>query len=209
MTTSTRGTKGMGAHEVNVNEAWRAVGSEHGLTRDEAKGLFMGVDRGLAQSVSGGQGRDLGGELVKLLTRERSTVSKRDLHARAYELAAGWGPPEQADKVVAQLVQSGELVSLQGGQWTTRKLRERERQTLALAKERSGERAAPVSERTLKEAQRETGREIGASLTVEQREALQTITGAGGVSVLVGQAGTGKGVVLAAATSAWQHEGMR
>ena len=207
LTTSTRGTKGMGAHEVNVNEAWRAVGSEHGLTRDEAKGLFMGVDRGLAQSVSGGQGRDLGRELIGALTRERSTVSERDLHARAYELSAGWGPPEQADKVVAQLVQSGELVSLQGGKWTTRELREREQQTLALAKERSGERAAPVSERTLKEAQRKTGRAIGASLTVEQREALQTITGPSGVSVLVGQAGTGKGVVLSAATSAWQHEG--
>ena len=104
-------------------------------------------------------------------------------------------------------MQSGELVPLQGGKWTTRELREREQQTLALAKERSGERVAPVSEQTLKEAQQETGREIGAPLTVEQREALQTITGPGGVSVLVGQAGTGKGVVLSAATSAWQHEG--
>jgi ATP-dependent exoDNAse (exonuclease V) alpha subunit len=86
-------------------------------------------------------------------------------------------------------------------------LREREQQTLALAKERSTERVAPVSEQTLKEAQRETGREIGAPLTVEQREALATITGPSGVSVLVGQAGTGKGVVLSAATSAWQREG--
>ncbi len=106
-------------------------------------------------------------------------MSERDLHARAYELAAGWGPPEQADGVVEHLVQSGELVPLRGGSWTTRELREREQQTLALAKERSVQRAAPVSEQTLKEAQRETGREIGAALTVEQREALQTITGQG------------------------------
>jgi conjugative relaxase-like TrwC/TraI family protein len=202
LTTSTRGTKGMGAREVNVNEAWCAVGAEHGLTRDEAKGLFTGVDRGLAQSLNREQGRDLGRELIKALTRERSTVSQRDLHARAYELAVGWGPPEHADRVVEQLVQSGELVPLQGGQWTTRELREREQQTLALAKARSVQRAAPASEQTLKEAQRETGREIGAPLTIEQREALQTVTGLGGVSVLVGQAGTGKGVVLSAATSA-------
>jgi conjugative relaxase-like TrwC/TraI family protein len=207
LTTSTRGTKGTGERETNVNEAWRAVGAEHGLTRDEAKGLFTGVDRGLTQSLKGEQGRDLGGELIGALTREHSTVSDRDLYARAYELAVGWGPPEQADKVVEQLVQSGELVPLQGGSWTTRELREREQQTLALAKERSTEPVAPVSERTLKEAQRETGREIGAPLTVEQREALQTITGPSGVSVLVGQAGTGKGVVLSAATSAWQWEG--
>ena len=179
LTTSTRGTKGMGARETNVNEAWRAVGAEHGLTRDQAKGLFTGVDRSLTQSLSGEQGRDLGRELIGALTREHSTVSDRDLHARAYELAAGWGPPEQADRIVEQLVQSGDLVPLRGGSWTTRELREREQQMLALAKERSTERVAPVSEQTLKEAQRATGREIGALLTVEQREALQTITGPG------------------------------
>jgi hypothetical protein len=53
----------------------------------------------------------------------------------------------------------------------------------------------------------EVQREIGAPLSVEQREALQTITGRGGVSVLVGQAGTGKGVVISAATQAWHRKG--
>ncbi len=62
LTTSTRGTKGMGAREVNVNEAWRAVGAEHGLTRDDAKGLFTGVDRGLAENLSGEQSRDRSGQ---------------------------------------------------------------------------------------------------------------------------------------------------
>ena len=50
-------------------------------------------------------------------------------------------------------------------------------------------------------------REIGGPLSREQREALQTITGQGGVSTLIGQAGTGKGVVLSAATNAWQKDG--
>ena len=48
-------------------------------------------------------------------------------------------------------------------------------------------------------ARRETARELGAPLSAEQREALRTITGEGGVSVLVGQAGTGKGVVISTA----------
>ena len=65
-----------------------------------------------------------------------------------------------------------------------------------------------MSEQALKEARLQTGREIGGSLTVEQREALQTITGEGGVSVLVGQAGTGKGVVIGTAASAWQSGGV-
>ena len=47
----------------------------------------------------------------------------------------------------------------------------------------------------------------GSPLSQEQRDALQTITGPGGVSVLVGQAGTGKGVVLGAAVAAWRAEG--
>ena len=50
------------------------------------------------------------------------------------------------------------------------------------------------------------GREIKGSLTSEQKQALETITGAGGIAVLVGRAGTGKGVTIAAAARAWQLE---
>ena len=49
----------------------------------------------------------------------------------------------------------------------------------------------------------------GHALSVEQREALETITGPGGVVVLVGEAGTGKGVVLDAAREAWERENQR
>jgi len=69
------------------------------------------------------------------------------------------------------------------------------------------ERAAPVSEQSLQQAQKDVQREIGAPLSREQREALQSITGRGGVSTLIGQAGTGKGVVLSAASNAWQKDG--
>jgi len=119
-------------------------------------------------------------------------VPERDLHALAYELAAGVCCPEQADRVLAGLVQSGELVALQGEMWTTRELREREQAMLTLAASRAGERAAPVSEQTLMQAQGETGRELGGAMSEEQREALRSVTGRGGVSVLVGQAGRGR-----------------
>jgi ATP-dependent exoDNAse (exonuclease V) alpha subunit len=78
---------------------------------------------------------------------------------------------------------------------------------MALAAGRAGERTAPVSGASLQHAQEQTEQEIGAPLSVEQREALRTITGRGGVSALVGQAGTGKGVVLSTAASAWEREG--
>ena len=206
LTVATRGTKTT-ARAASVNGAWRAVGEEYGLSSERAQSLFTGIDSSLAQSLTGSQARELGGDLLRSLTREHSMVRARDLHARAYELAAGVCPPAQADRVVDGLVRSGELVELQGGCWTTRELREREQATLTLAASRAKERVAPVGEQTLTEAQRQAGREIGGLLSAEQREALQTITGRGGVSVLVGEAGTGKGVVISAATSAWQREG--
>jgi conjugative relaxase-like TrwC/TraI family protein len=206
LTTGTRGTKGM-AGQVDVNEAWRAVGAEHGLTREQARSLFTGIDRGLEQNVRGERSRDLAAELPQALTRNGATVSEREVRARAYELAVGWGPPEQADRVVDGLVREGELIRLADGRWTTRELREREQQMLTVAGGRASERAAPVSEQALKDAWVRAGREIGGSLSVEQREALQTITGRGGVSALVGQAGTGKGVVIATAAGAWRSEG--
>lgn len=206
LTTSTRGTKGV-AEQVDVNEAWRAVGAEHGLTREQARELFTGVDCGLEQNLHRGQVRDLAGELPDALTRDRATVSEREVRARAYELAVGWGRPEQADRVVDGLVRDGELIELTDGRWTTRELREREQQMLAVAAGRVSEQAAPVSDQALKEARLQTNREIRGSLSAEQREGLATITGEGGVSVLVGQAGTGKGVVIGTAASAWRSEG--
>ncbi|MCW3020521.1 MAG: TrwC relaxase [Solirubrobacterales bacterium] len=206
LTVATRGTK-TSAPSVSVDAAWRAVGEEYGLSREQAQSLFTGIESSLAQSVTNEQTRDLARELLRDLTREHSMVSERDLHARAYELAAGVCEPAHADRVLDGLVRSGELIELQGGSWTTRELREREQATLTLAASRAQERAAPVTEQTLKEARRDAGRELGGSLSAEQREALETITGQGGVTILLGQAGTGKGVVLSAATSAWEEDG--
>jgi ATP-dependent exoDNAse (exonuclease V) alpha subunit len=91
--------------------------------------------------------------------------------------------------------------------WTTQTHRDLEQTTLDIATRRAAENAAPVDEEALKRARREIGREIKGSLTSEQREALETITGPGGVAVLVGRAGTGKGVTISAAARAWQLEG--
>ena len=203
LTVATRGTKTT-AGAVSVDAAWRAVGEEHKLSRERAQSLFTGS---LERTVTERPSRDLARDLLVDLTREHAAVRERDLRARAYELAAGVCEPAHADRVVDTLARSGELIALEGGLWTTREQREREQATLSLAQSRASEHAAPVSEQTLKDAQREAARELGGPLTAEQREALQTIAGPGGVSVLVGQAGTGKGVVLSTSAGAWQREG--
>ena len=106
---------------------------------------------------------------------------------------------------------SGELVALEGGWWTTRELRELEQRALETARER----AARARRRRVAADARDAGRRrdrasgIGTRSRDEQREALETITGPGGVVVLVGEAGTGKGVVLDAAREAWERDGHR
>jgi len=200
ITLATRGTKTITA-PVDLDDAWRAVGEEHGLSREQAQSLYATAER------EPPAGRDLCRELLTDLTKERSTVTDCELSARSYELAAGVVHPREADNVVSDLARSGELVALAGSRWTTRELRERERATLERAESRASEHATPITDEAMRQARLEAGREIGAPLSAEQREALDTITGVGGITVLVGQAGTGKGVVIRAATDAWQREG--
>jgi conjugative relaxase-like TrwC/TraI family protein len=202
LTTNTRGAKSA-ADRVDVNDAWRALGEEHGLTKQRVQELFN--DRAINSEPK----IDLHKELLTEVTRQRSMITERELKAKAYELSAGVCRPAEADRVRDELVRSGELIRLEGGMWTTKELRERELQTLTIATARSEQPAAPVSEQALRQARRETGKELHGSLTQEQREALAMITGPGGITVLVGRAGTGKGVTISAATKAWQHEGNR
>ncbi|MBA3865236.1 MAG: AAA family ATPase [Solirubrobacterales bacterium] len=159
------------------------------------------------RSISPSESVDLRAERLAEVTHERATIEERELRAKAYELAAGACRPQEDDELVAELQRSGELVRLESGTWTTRRLRELERSTLQIAERRAGESAAIVGERSLRQARRGVGKEIHGSLSAEQRQALETITGPGGVSVLVSRAGTGKGVVLSAAARAWQREG--
>jgi conjugative relaxase-like TrwC/TraI family protein len=200
LTLGTRGSKSA-ADPVEVNAAWRALGAEYNQTAARSEELFG--DLGLR----GQRDVDLAGELLAEVTREQSMITERELRAKAYELSAGVCRPATADRLISDLAHSGELLALEGGLWTTRRLREMEHRTIEIAQRRATENAAPVSEESLKQARREAGRDIRGSLTPEQREALETITGPGGVTVLVGRAGTGKGVVIAAAARAWQLEG--
>ena len=200
LTIVTRGSKSA-ADRLDVNEAWRAVGEEHGLSAERTEQLFN------ERSTSSQPRVNFRAELLEEVTRERAMIDDRELRAKAYELAAGTCRPAEADRLIDQLARSGELVRLEDGMWTTRRLRELERSTAQIVEQRANENAAPLGEAALKQARREIGKEIHGSLSAEQREALATIAGPGGISQLVGRAGTGKGVVLSAAARAWQLDG--
>jgi len=205
LTTSTRGSKAS-APTIGVNNAWRAQGEEYGLNKEHVEGLFN--DRAIEDRASVQAPIDLRKELIANVTRESSMITTHELKAKAYELSAGVCRPAETDRLIEELHRSGELLKLEDGSWTTRQLRELEEATVAIADKRAAEIAAPVSEQSLKQARREIGKKIKGSLTQEQRDALATVTGEGGIAVLVGPAGTGKGVVIATAARAWQLEGV-
>ncbi len=200
LTLVTRGSKSTLA-SIDVNAAWRALGEEHDQSQKRSEKLFN--DRNIDHKPK----VDLAKELLSKVTKERSMITERELRAKAYELSAGVCPPAQADRLVNELARSGELVQLRDGMWTTRQLREMEQTTVDIAQRRATENTAPVSEQSLKQARHEIAKDIQGSLTQEQREALERITGPGGVTVLIGRAGTGKGVTISAAARAWQLEG--
>ena len=200
MSVATRGTKTITA-EVDVSAAWRAVGEEHGLERGRAERLF--------DSREPEREPDLRTELLRDLVAQRSMVTRAELDARALEISAGVEPAARATERLAELAREGELVELEGGFWTTRELRDLEQRTLATVVERSGETTALASESARAQAIEGAGERVGVSLSDEQRLALETITGPGGVTVLLGEAGTGKGVVLGAARDAWERDGYR
>jgi hypothetical protein len=156
LTVATRGTKTVAA-QVDVSAAWRSVGEEYGLSRDRAEALF--TDRVVHEH------RDVRGDLLADLTRERSMVEDRLLEARALELVAGAERPERAREHVAELVARGELIELEGGWFTTRELRELEQRTLATATDRATERAGVVSESARDVATERTEARLGAALT--------------------------------------------
>jgi conjugative relaxase-like TrwC/TraI family protein len=200
MSVATRGTKTVTA-QVDVSAAWRAVGEEHGLERGRAERLF--------ESRAPEREPDLRGELLGELVAQRSMVTRQELEARALEIGAGVEPAAQAVGRLDELSQEAELVELDGGWWTTRELRELEQRTLATVLERSAETTAVASPLARAEAAERGGERVGGLFSDEQKQALDVVTGRGGVTVLVGEAGTGKGVVLGAARDAWERDGHR
>jgi conjugative relaxase-like TrwC/TraI family protein len=201
ITLTTRGCKSAAPPET-IDATWRIFGATQDQTLERSEEAFQDWGAHDHPNV------DLAKELLANVTRESSTINTHELQAKAYELAAGVCRPAEADKLVEDLIDSGELLQLEDGTWTTRHLRDLEKKTLEIAVRGNTDVAAPISEQALKQARREIAKQIKGSLSREQREALQTITGAGSVTLMVGHAGSGKGVVISTAARAWQLEGV-
>ena len=147
MVLSTRGSKSA-ARPDEISAAWQALGEEHGLTAKRSEELFH------SQHLEN-KPIDLREELLAEITKDQATINTHELKAKAYELSTGVCRPADADKLVDELVRSGTLCQLKDRTWTTRHHREPKQPTTDIPQPRATEIAAPVSERSPENAERE------------------------------------------------------
>ena len=192
------------ADRLDVNEAWRAVGEEHGLSARALRGAVRRSARIPAKSV------DLRARAAQQRSpSERSMISERELRAKAYELSAGVCRPAEADRLIERagaLGRAGPRSRTACGRpaacasWSSA--------TVQIAERRANENAAPLSEATLQAGAprdrraRSTARSPKSNARRWRRSPARAAS-----PQLVGRAGTGKGVVISAAARAWQLEG--
>jgi len=143
------------------------------------------------------------------LTRARATFTEGELRATALEQAPGRFAASAAIGQIRELRESGQVLSLQGGLLTTARVRAQEQRAVdALA------RLAQTETVQIELGDRAAGaaavhERLGAPLSPEQLDALSVLTGPERAAVLIGPAGTGKGVVIDAVARAETLAGRR
>jgi len=149
--------------------------------------------------------------ILDKITRTQAVFDRRDI---ARELHRYIDDPQQFQGLMLRLENSPELVQLapeqrEGRQTiparlTTREMIEAERAMITSAEALAGTKGHGVNVARL-------GRIIGRyeTLSDEQRAAVEAVTGDSGLSVVVGDAGTGKSFAMRVAKEAWEAEGYR
>ena len=146
------------------------------------------------------------GRVLEALTRNSATFTERELdrylskHVRdeAERLAVKGRVLAHADLLALHDRETGEAA----GRYTTRAVREQERAALRDAGEVAGSRR----HRAVGEGARTATLE-GRSLRADQRAAFEHATGAGGLRIIEGRAGTGKSYTLGAVREAHERAG--
>ncbi len=184
----------------DLDRAWRETGARHGFSADEAAWLLCAPDPQPNE-------RTLADRVERRLTERAATFEPRELRATVFEQAAGELHPDQARAVWREMIAERRVVPLEGDLMTTLELRAKEQAIERQITELGRTHGRDVGDSARERAAQAVAERIGAPLTREQREALEVITGPERWAVLIGQAGTGKGVVIDAAARAEQELG--
>ncbi|MHB1569362.1 MAG: MobF family relaxase [Solirubrobacteraceae bacterium] len=181
--------------QADLQREWRQTAERH---RDDR------ADVGEEQRVRVGELED---RVEARLTERAATFEASELRAVLLEQSVGELPPADALAHAKMMVEQRRVLPLKGGLMTTLTVRAREQ-----AIERRFTGLAEPAGRDVGDAARqiaveEVAERIGGPLSPEQADALRVMTGEERGAILVGPAGTGKGVVIDAAARAEQIAG--
>ncbi|MGE5700863.1 MAG: MobF family relaxase [Arthrospira platensis] len=187
-------------NRADLDRSWQETASRHEFGPDEALRLLAGE----RPATNDGP---LEERVEQRLTERQAVFELRDLHTTVLEQTVGELSPREALALAREMIRERRVLPLEGKRFTTLTVRAQEqaieRRTANLAK--PADRDVDYAARTT--AMREVAEHISGQLTDEQEIALLVLTGPERLSVLVGPAGTGKGVVIDAAARAEQLAG--
>jgi len=148
------------------------------------------------------------GIALDAITHQQATFTSRDLATFVHRHSEG---KDQFDAVLAAVRSSPDLVGLgpdgRGEErFTSRAMLETEQRLEAATARLDAERHHGVPARHLAAAL-DRAEARGLVLSVEQRHALEHVTGGSGIASVIGYAGTGKSAMLGVAREAWEKAG--
>jgi conjugative relaxase-like TrwC/TraI family protein len=183
----------------DLQRVWDEKAARHGYTREP---------QDTQQDRPGREGL-LEDRVEERLTERAATFEPGELRAVLLEQSAGELTPADALDRARTMIAERRVLPLEGGRMTTLAVRAKEqaieRQITRLAEPAGRD----VGEQVRTAAADQLAERIGSRLSDEQLHALRTITGPERAAILVGPAGTGKGVVIDAAARAAHLAGSR
>ena len=151
--------------------------------------------------------RALEDRVEERLTERAATFEPGEFRAVLLEQSVGELSPREALAFSHAMIAERRVLPLEGGLMTTLAVRAREQAIERRFAELAQARDRDVGERARKAASDQVAERIGGRLSDEQAHALQVITGPERGAIMIGPAGTGKGVVIDAAARAEQLTG--
>ena len=185
---------------ADLHAVWNETADGFGFVGDEPARL-LGEARGSRSE------RALSDRVEERLTECAATFEPGEFRAVLLEQSVGELAPREALAFSRAMIAERRVLPLEGGLMTTLAVRAREQ-----AIERRFTKLAQTADRDVGAVGREIASDqvaerIGGHLSDEQTHALEVITGPERGAILIGPAGTGKGVVLDAAARAEQLVG--
>jgi conjugative relaxase-like TrwC/TraI family protein len=141
------------------------------------------------------------------LTENAATFEPSALRAVLLEQSTGELAPADALARAKGMIADRRVLPLEGGRMTTLAIRAKEQTIERTITQLAMAATIDVSERARSSAADQLAERIGSRLSNEQLHALKVITGPERAAVMIGPAGTGKGVVIDAAARAEQMSG--